>query len=93
VQGFVIKENSCSTGMEITMPHITIKCYKGRTEEAKKEIAEKLSDYAAEVFGLQSSSISVAIEEVEKEDWKQVYDEEIVGKKETLYKAPGYTME
>ena len=38
-------------------------------------------------------SVSVAIEEIRAEDWaKKVYEPDIVGKSESLYKKPGYTM-
>lgn len=38
-----------------------------------------------------SRRISVAIEDVAKEDWaEKVYKPDILGKPETLYKKPGY---
>ena len=39
------------------------------------------------------SSISIAIEEIPKEKWKElVYDTEITGREELLYKKPGYSL-
>ena len=74
------------------MPHITIKCYKGRTKEELDNIAKKLADYAAESFGTKRTSISVTIKEVDKEEWKDVYDNDIYGDPENLRVEPGYKM-
>ena len=74
------------------MPHIVVTCYKGRTDEQKRAVAEKIAQSAAEAFGLEQSAVSVSVEDVEKSDWKRVYDEEIRGKPETLFVAPGYEM-
>lgn len=73
------------------MPHIDIKCYPGRTEEQKKRLAERIAEDVAEIFGTKLSSVSVAIEDVQQEDWKeQVWDREIAPKRGRLYKEPGY---
>ncbi|MCR4822064.1 MAG: tautomerase family protein [Treponema sp.] len=72
------------------MPHILVKCYKGRSEEVKKSVAEKIADAAAQAFAVDKSAVSVSIEEVEKSDWKKVYDQEIIGKPDSLYVKPGY---
>lgn len=75
------------------MPHIEIKCYPGRTEEVKTKCAEAVAKVAAEALGCDESSVSVAITEVPKENWKSdVWDKEILPI-ESLYKKPGYTCE
>lgn len=74
------------------MPHINIKCYPGRTEEQKKECAEKIAKAVSEALGCKMSSISVAINDVKQEEWKEkVWDTEIAPDMEKLYKKPGYT--
>ncbi len=74
------------------MPHITVKCFPGRTEEQKQELAEKITAAVAETFNSSISSISVAIEDVAKEEWNtEVWDKEIGPKMEGLYKKPGYS--
>ena len=61
------------------MPHVNIKLYPGRSEEVKKELANKIAKVVSEVAGTSLGSISVAIEEIEKENWmKDVYDKEIM---------------
>jgi 4-oxalocrotonate tautomerase len=36
-------------------------------------------------------SVSVGIEEVKPQDWTdQVYNQDILGKRDTIYKEPGY---
>lgn len=74
------------------MPHINIKCYKGRSEEELKKIAQQIAESAAVAFGAKPGSISVSIEPVDKEEWKSIYDNEIYGKKDNLYVEPGYKM-
>lgn len=73
------------------MPHINIKMYPGRTEEMKKNLAKKLTEALVDSIGASEGSISVAIEEVEKDCWpKEVYKPEIIDKEATLYKKPEY---
>ena len=74
------------------MPHIEIKCYPGRTEEQKIRCAEEVTKAVTETMGCDASSVSVAIKEREKEDWKdKVWDTQIAPEQESLYKKPGYT--
>lgn len=74
------------------MPHVEIKCYPGRTEEQKRRCAEEVTKAISETMGCDASSVSIAIKEIEKEDWKvKVWDTQIAPEKEILYKKPGYT--
>ena len=74
------------------MPHVEIKCYPGRTEEVKAKCAEEVTKAIAETMGCDASSVSIAIKEVGKEDWKsEVWDKEIAPEMDALYKKPGYT--
>ena len=76
------------------MPHAEINCYPGRTEEQKKQCAEKIAQDIAEILGCQISSVSVAIREISQNDWKQqVWDAKIIPAEEDLYVRPGYTCE
>lgn len=73
------------------MPHVNIKLYPGRSEEVKKELANKIAKVVSEMAGTSLGSISVAIEEIEKENWmKDVYEKDIIEKRELLYKEPEY---
>lgn len=75
------------------MPHIEIKCFSGRSEEQKKLCAEKVAQAAADALGCKLSSVSVAIKEIEKENWKKdVWDKQIVPDEKYLYKKPEYKM-
>jgi len=74
------------------MPHIIVKMYKGRSEDMKKDMVEKVTKAITESLSVNESSVSIAIEEYEPEKWgKEVYEPDIVGKSETLYRKPGYT--
>lgn len=74
------------------MPHVIIKLWPGRTEEQKTDLSKKIAKALEDSIDVPDSSISIALEEIPKEKWKEkVYDPEIVGKKDLLYKKPGYT--
>ena len=80
----------------MNMPHVEIKCYPGRTEEVKAKCAEEVAKAISETMGCDLSSVSIAIKEVEKEDWEEkwkaeVWDRQIVPDEPYLYKKPGYT--
>ncbi len=75
------------------MPHVEIKCFKGRTDEQKRLCAEKIADVIAETLGCKTTSVSVAIKDVAEEDWKkEVWDKCIVPERDFLFKKPEYEM-
>ncbi len=75
------------------MPHVIVKLWPGRTTEQKTDLSNKIIEALKTSLDATDSSISIAIEEVPEEKWKEsVYDTEIAGKDELLYKKPGYTL-
>ena len=72
------------------MPHIEISCYPGRSEEIKKNCADKVAATVAESLGCNITSVSVAIKEVEQTDWKDFYNNTIIADQDALYVKPGY---
>ncbi|MBX9877530.1 MAG: tautomerase family protein [Candidatus Obscuribacterales bacterium] len=75
------------------MPHVVVKLWPGRSEEVKKQIAERISKDISEIINKSEDSVSVAIEEINKDDWaEKVYNVEIKPNMDKLYKKPGYTM-
>lgn len=72
------------------MPHVVINCYPGRTEEVKQDCADKVASLVAESLGCNLSAVSVAFNEIEKEDWKDFYNNNIVSDQTSLYVEPGY---
>ncbi len=76
------------------MPHVEIKCFAGRTDEQKRQCAEKVAEAVAESLGCKLTSVSVAIKDCAPEEWKaEVWDKNIVPDEPYLYKKPGYTCE
>lgn len=76
------------------MPHVNIKCYPGKTKEEKEKLAERITKDIMEVFDVGEDGISIAFQEIKKEDWEnEVWKKDIIGKKELLYKKPGYSFE
>ena len=75
------------------MPHVIVKLWPGKPEAQKARLAEKIAQDVMEILGSGEESVSVAMEEVKSSDWaKQVYQPDIKGKWDTLYKKPGYQM-
>jgi len=75
------------------MPHIKIKLIEGKTEEQKQKLAKELVKAAQEVIGYGDESYSVTIEDFTWEEWKNnVYPKDIIGKRNVLFKKPGYRM-
>jgi 4-oxalocrotonate tautomerase len=72
------------------MPHVIVKLYPGRSEEQKKKLADEIAKDVVDIAKCGEKSVSVAFEEIEKEDWmEKVYKPDIIEKKATLYKEPG----
>lgn len=75
------------------MPHVIVKAWTGKTEDQKKRLAEAITRDVMEILDYGADSVSVAIEEVAPERWKEdVYRPDIEGRSDTLYKKPGYKM-
>ena len=75
------------------MPHVIVKLWPGKSEEQKVRLAEEIVKDVMKVLNYGEESVSVAIEEVEPQDWAaKVYQPDIVNNPEKLYKKPGYTM-
>ena len=75
------------------MPHVIVKLWPGKSEQQKVRLAEEIVKDVTKVLNYGEESVSVAIEEVEPQDWaEKVYQPDIVNNSERLYKRPGYEM-
>jgi 4-oxalocrotonate tautomerase len=75
------------------MPHVIVKLWPGKSEEQKTRLVLEIVKDVTKVLNYGEESVSVAIEEVEPQDWaEKVYQPDIVNNSERLYKKPGYTM-
>ena len=76
------------------MPHVDIKCFpRDLNDEQKTALAADIAEVIIRHFNSKDSSVSVALNQVQQEDWKaQVWDTEIGPKLDELIKEPGYTM-
>ena len=73
------------------MPHIVVKLWPGKSEKQKIRLAEEIVKDVMTLLHYGEESVSLAIEEVKQEDWKEkVYKPDIQSKWEKLYKKPGY---
>ena len=53
------------------MPHIAVKLWPGRKEEAKENLAKKIVNVVVEELNVDAGAVSVAIEEVKQSDWEE----------------------
>jgi 4-oxalocrotonate tautomerase len=73
------------------MPHIIVKLVSGKSEQQKQRLTEAITRDVATILYYGDDAVSVALVEVAAEDWmKQVFEPDIQGKQQTLYKKPGY---
>jgi 4-oxalocrotonate tautomerase len=86
-------DNPREESKEKIMPHVIVKLWPGKSERQKAQLAEAIAKDVMDVLGYGEESVSVAMEEVEPQDWaEQVYKPDIVNKPEQLYKKPGYDL-
>jgi len=75
------------------VPHIIVKLWPGKSEQQKTQLAEAITKDVMDIFDYGEESVSVAMEEVKPQDWAaKVYNPDIIGHPEKLYKKPGYAM-
>lgn len=73
------------------MPHVIVKLWPGKSDAQKKKLAEEVTKAVTSTLDYGADSVSVGMEEVNSRDWtEKVYNPDILGKAETLYKKPGY---
>ncbi|MES2160273.1 MAG: tautomerase family protein [Pseudomonadota bacterium] len=74
------------------MPHINIKHFQVELSAAQKtELVQALSSIVQQTFACPDGAISIALEPVAPEEWRQrVYHPEVELRKELLCKTPNY---
>jgi len=73
------------------MPHVIVKMWPGKSEQQKKKLAEEVTKAVMSTLHYGAESVSVGIEEVTARDWAdKVYKPDIIVRRDTLYKEPGY---
>jgi len=73
------------------MPHVIVKLLPGKSVELKTRLAEAITKNVKEILHKEDKAVSVAIEEVNSQDWvEMVYKPDIQNKWDKLYKKPGY---
>ena len=73
------------------MPHVIVKMWPGRSEAQKEQLAAQIAKDMMEIIQCPEDSISIAVEEIAEEEWKEKVHPEIFGKDTHLYKKPGYS--
>jgi 4-oxalocrotonate tautomerase len=75
------------------MPHVIIKLQSGRSEQQKVKIAEEVTVAVMSGANCTEQAVSVSIEDIDANDWvEKVYKPDIIQKRDTLYKSPGYDL-
>lgn len=59
------------------MPHVIVKLWTGRNDKIKGNLAKRIANTVAEELNVDMSDVSVAIEEVPREEWgEKIYKAE-----------------
>lgn len=73
------------------MPHVNIKHFPPLTKVQQEKLVLNLTKVITDVIQCGAGSVSIALESIEKDDWKEkVYVPEILNRKEFLHKFPDY---
>ena len=73
------------------MPHVIVKLYKGRSEDVKMYLAQKIVNDVSTIAGCEEKVVSVAFEEYDPAEWpEKVYKPDILDKQETVVIKSGY---
>ncbi len=73
------------------MPHISVKLWPGKDESKKQQLAEAIKELTVRILEVPETSISVAIEDVAKEDWLlKVKKPDIIDNDNNVYIYPGF---
>jgi len=73
------------------MPHVIVKLWPGKSERQKRKLADEITKVVMSTLRYGEESVSVAMEEIKAADWtEKVYKPDILAKRDTLYKEPGY---
>ena len=73
------------------MPHVIVKLWPDKTEQQKTRLAQAIAKDVMDILHYGEESVSVAMEEVNSQDWKEkVYKPDIQKNWDKLYKQPGY---
>ena len=73
------------------MPHVIVKLYPGRSEEQKIKLADEIVKDVVAIAKCDEKSVSVAFEEIEKEDWaEKVYKPDILDKEDNICRKSEY---
>ena len=73
------------------MPHVIVKLWPGKSEQQKQELAARITKAVMDTLHYGADSVSVGFEEIPAKDWMaEVYEPDIRGKPDTIYKKPGY---
>lgn len=71
------------------MPHIIVNVWPGRTDAAKRKLANRIALDVAELFEMDTEYVSVAFQEVPEGEWDAFCQREIDEKADRIYKKPG----
>ena len=73
------------------MPHVIVKLWPGKSKQQKQNLADAITKAIGETLHYGEESVSVGFEEVTAKDWtEKVYTPDILAKRSTLLKQPGY---
>ena len=72
------------------MPHIIVKLWPGRNDEIKSNLAKRIASSVAEELNVDIGDVSVAIEEVPREEWGEKEYKAEIKNNPNIYHKPDY---
>ena len=72
------------------MPHIEIKLFPGYGEEKKRELTQSILEAVSKDLDVPRRVISVAFEEIPKDQWQEKVYEPLIAGRKGLAAAPDY---
>lgn len=74
------------------MPHVIVKLWPGKSDQQKKKLAEEITQAVMEILHYGEDAVSVGFEEIAAKNWtERVYKPDILARRDTIFKKPGYS--
>ncbi len=73
------------------MPHVIVKTLAAQSEQQKRKLADEITRAVMSTLHYARGRFRVGIEEVNAKDWtERIYSLDMLAKRGTIYKEPGY---
>lgn len=74
------------------MPHMILKITDDITDENKESLLNAFTADMIQIAGKKPEEISIQVIKVPRENWKEIYDQDVLPNLDKLDRKPGYEM-